>query len=219
MEDKKEKTDVEEKTGVKGTAGIKETTRNLLVFLAVSGGIAEYYSLFFRNGVFVMLQPGNVIQMILCAVNGSPEKVPVFLWPVLTFAAGVSVAELFRIVYRQFEGMRWQQTAILLCAVDFGAVGMLNGETGRFTDIMLAFTCGIITGVVYRLDYKGGSRLRSVLIAIAAFLVGMLFGRSIVNMFAEKAIWCCCLFMPVIYYMMTEKKPGPSRTGQDELHK
>lgn len=212
MADEKEKT--EKKQGT-----LKNKAGNLLVFLAVSVGMAEYYSLFSLDGIFVMLQPGNLIQMILCAINGKTKEMLIFLWPVLAFGAGLLIAEIFRIVYRQFGGMRWQQTVILLCAAGFAAVGMLNGEAGRFADIMLALSCGMITGIVCRLDNKGESRIKSALIAIAAFLVGMLFGRSIVNMFAQRAIWGCCLFMIVIYYMMAERKNGLSRTEQDELHK
>ncbi|MCM1569024.1 MAG: DUF1275 domain-containing protein [Roseburia sp.] len=194
--------------------------RNLLLFLSVSAGMAEYYSFFFRGGIFAVLQPGNIVQIVLCAVNGRKAEIPAFLWPILAFAAGALAAELIRRVYQQFEGMRWQQTAVLIGAMDIFAVGLLAGEAGKLSDILLAFTWGVLAEVGRRLSVGGEGRVRLAITAAVAFLVGVLFGHSMINMFGERGIWCCCLFLIVIYYMMAEKKRAfsPPEKGED-LHK
>lgn len=68
----------------------------IAVALSLVGGFLDAYSYLLKGGVFANAQTGNVVLMFLAMGGGAFRDMLRYLIPVLTFAAGILVAESFK---------------------------------------------------------------------------------------------------------------------------
>jgi len=78
-------------------------TFRLSALLALSGGFQDAYTYNVRDGVFSNAQTGNVVLMSQNLMMGQWGKALHYLFPVVTFALGVLVAEGIRYRYQKFH--------------------------------------------------------------------------------------------------------------------
>ena len=70
------------------------------ILLALSGGCMDAYSYLFRGQVFSNAQTGNMLLMGVNIAGGNFAVASKYFWPVLFFAVGIIIADMFNAVKR-----------------------------------------------------------------------------------------------------------------------
>ena len=71
-----------------------------MIFLTLSGGFQDAYTLLMRDGVFANAQTGNIVLMTGRIVHGDYANALHYLVPLTAFALGVLAAERLRAHFR-----------------------------------------------------------------------------------------------------------------------
>lgn len=134
----------------------------LSAILALSGGFQDAYTYNVRNKVFSNAQTGNVVLMSQHLMIGEWMKGLSYLFPILSFALGVLVAERIGHRYKKAKRIHWRQIVvaieiiILFCPVRYRASG--TKETDSFRDISARARVSWLFGVVsFQLQYQNGT--------------------------------------------------------------
>ena len=87
----------------------------LSAILALSGGFQDAYTYNVRNEVFSNAQTGNVVLMSQHLMMGEWMKGLSYLFPILSFAFGVLVAERIGHRYKKAKRIHWRQIVAHPC--------------------------------------------------------------------------------------------------------
>ena len=121
---------------------MSETFR-LGALLAVGGGFLDAYTYVCRGGVFANAQTGNMVLLGLHVVRGEWMKAVTYLIPVLAFALGVVLTEIFRAKYGSTR-LHWRQLVVLFEALLLVLVAFLPLGTGDMTaNVLVSFVCAV----------------------------------------------------------------------------
>ena len=112
------------------------------ILLALSGGCMDAYSYLFRGQVFSNAQTGNMLLMGVNIAGGNFAVASKYFWPVLFFAVGIIIADMFNAVKR-IKIVHWRQISVFLEAIILTAVMFLPESANDLANSLLSFACGI----------------------------------------------------------------------------
>lgn len=111
------------------------------VILALAGGFMDVYSYVARDGVFANAQTGNILLVGVHISEGDPLLALRYLFPVLSFAAGIMLADLF---HERFSSrIHWRQVTVLAEAVILLGVSFLPSAFNLPANCLTSFACGM----------------------------------------------------------------------------
>ena len=112
------------------------------ILLALSGGCMDAYSYLFRGQVFSNAQTGNMLLMGVNIASGNFAVASKYFRPVLFFAVGIIIADMFNAVKR-IKIVHWRQISVFLEAIILTAVMFLPESANDLANSLLSFACGI----------------------------------------------------------------------------
>ena len=206
-------------------------------FLALSGGFQDAYTYFTREEVFSNAQTGNVVLMSQHFMCGEWMAGLRYLFPILSFAVGVWVAEQIQGRYRYARKLHWRQSILLLEIVILFVVGFIPTRLDMKATALVSFYCAMqvqsfrkVNGYSYASTMCIGN-LRSGIAALSGYVrehkssqaEQMLYYFGIIFLFALgagvggvlsmnpavsiRAIWVSCALLLVSFCLMFIEKP------------
>ena len=206
-------------------------------FLALSGGFQDAYTYFTREEVFSNAQTGNVVLMSQHFMCGDWMAGLRYLFPILSFAVGVWVAEQIQGRYRYARKLHWRQSILLLEIVILFVVGFIPTRLDMMATALVSFSCAMqvqsfrkVNGYSYASTMCIGN-LRSGIAALSGYVrehkssqaEQMLYYFGIIFLFALGAgvggvlsmnpavsilaIWVSCALLLVSFCLMFIEKP------------
>ena len=206
-------------------------------FLALSGGFQDAYTYFTREEVFSNAQTGNVVLMSQHFMCGEWMAGLRYLFPILSFAVGVWVAEQIQGRYRYARKLHWRQSILLLEIVMLFVVGFIPTRLDMMATALVSFSCAMqvqsfrkVNGYSYASTMCIGN-LRSGIAALSGYVrehksqqaEQMLYYFGIIFLFALgagvggvlsmnpavsiRAIWVSCALLLVSFCLMFIEKP------------
>ena len=206
-------------------------------FLALSGGFQDADTYFTREEVFSNAQTGNVVLMSQHFMCGEWMAGLRYLFPILSFAVGVWVAEQIQGRYRYARKLHWRQSILLLEIVILFVVGFIPTRLDMMATALVSFSCAMqvqsfrkVNGYSYASTMCIGN-LRSGIAALSGYVrehksqqaEQMLYYFGIIFLFALgagvggvlsmnpavsiRAIWVSCALLLVSFCLMFIEKP------------
>lgn len=111
----------------------------MAAFIIMSGGLQDAYTYCCRDKVFANAQTGNIVLMSTHLFAGDWSGVSRYFVPVLSFMAGIFVAECVHRRYKRMEKVHWRQIIILAEIVLLFVVGFLPQEVNTFANALVSF--------------------------------------------------------------------------------
>lgn len=115
----------------------------LSAILSFSGGLQDAYTYNVRDSVFANAQTGNVVLMSQNLMMGNFNKGMHYLLPLLSFAAGIMVAEQIENKYKRSRQIHWRQLMLILEVIMLAAVGFLPSEFNMIANMAVSFSCAM----------------------------------------------------------------------------
>ena len=180
-------------------------------FIILSGGLQDAYTYCCRDKVFANAQTGNIVLMSTHLFAGDWAGVFRYFVPLISFMAGIFVAECVHRRYKCMEKVHWRQLIILAEIVLLFFVGFLPQEVNTFANALVSFVCAMqvqtfrkVRGHVYfhTHDREVLKKALTYFGVIGIFAVGAGLGSVLTARFAEKGIWVSCLLLAVSFLMM-----------------
>ncbi|SER44156.1 YoaK family protein [Lachnobacterium bovis] len=200
------------------------------VVLAVSGGFMDAYSFVCRGGVFANAQTGNMLLFGVHLSEGDWAKALRFFLPVMSFAIGIALAELFRIIFKEKNTLHWRQFSVFVEAIILFGVSFFSQRYNLIANSLISFACGIqvesfrkvlgnnaattmcignlrsaTQNMVTFLETQKIEALKKSLLyfgIISSFIIGAVIGNFFVKLFQETAIRMCSIFLMIALTMM-----------------
>ena len=202
----------------------------MAAFIIMSGGLQDAYTYCCRDKVFANAQTGNIVLMSTHLFAGDWAGVLRYFVPVISFMAGIFVAECIHRRYKHIEKVHWRQIIILAEIILLFAVGFLPQEVNTFANALVSFVCAMqvqtfrkVRGHAYAStmcignmrsgtdalcayfhthDKKILQKSMTYFAVIGVFAVGAGVGSVLTAHFAEKGIWVSCILLTVSFLMM-----------------
>ena len=204
------------------------------VFLSLSGGLQDAYTYLFRGKVFANAQTGNIVLMSTHLFAGDWAGVFRYFVPLISFMAGIFVAECVHRRYKCMEKVHWRQLIILAEIVLLFFVGFLPQEVNTFANALVSFVCAMqvqtfrkVRGHAYASTMCIGN-MRSGMDSLCSwvlnrnpaalkkslyywgiillFALGAGLGSLALDLCGAKAIWFSCLLLAVSFCLMFLKE-------------
>lgn len=213
---------------------VSESIR-LGTILALTGGFMDAYSYLVRGGVFANAVTGNIVQTGINLADGNLPRALYCFIPVLSFAAGVFVAECIREKFGDNGKIHWKEVILWAELVLVFLTGFMPQELNSIVNFSIAFVCAMqveafrkIRGKVFATtmctgNLRSGTELLSLGIlndnqekkqqAMHYYWIDLVFcggavvGFFVCRMFAERAIWFCLITLVIsILFIIRQKK-------------
>lgn len=202
----------------------------MAAFIIMSGGLQDAYTYCCRDKVFANAQTGNIVLMSTHLFAGDWSGVSRYFVPVLSFMAGIFVAECVHRRYKRMEKVHWRQIIILVEIVLLFVVGFLPQEVNTFANALVSFVCAMqvqtfrkVRGHAYAStmcignmrsgtdalcayfhthDKKILQKSMTYFAVIGVFALGAGCGSVLTARYAEKGIWVSCILLTISFLMM-----------------
>lgn len=115
----------------------------LSAILALSGGFQDAYTYNVRNEVFSNAQTGNVVLMSQYLMMGEWMKGLSYLFPILSFAFGVLVAERIGHRYKKAKRIHWRQIVVAIEIIILFVVGFIPHRYDMIATMLVSFSCSM----------------------------------------------------------------------------
>ncbi len=115
----------------------------LSAFLSFSGGLQDAYTYNVRDHVFANAQTGNVVLMSQNLMQGNWSDGIHYMFPLLSFAAGIFIAERIENRFKKSRGIHWRQIVLLIEIIMLGAVGFMPRSFNVIANMMVSFSCAL----------------------------------------------------------------------------
>ena len=115
----------------------------LSAILALSGGFQDAYTYNVRNEVFSNAQTGNVVLMSQHLMMGEWMKGLSYLFPILSFAFGVLVAERIGHRYKKAKRIHWRQIVVAIEIIILFVVGFIPHRYDMIATMLVSFSCSV----------------------------------------------------------------------------
>lgn len=201
---------------------VSESIR-LGTILALSGGFMDAYSYLVRGGVFANAVTGNIVQLGLNLAEGNFSRALYCFIPVLSFAAGVFVAEAIREKMGDDGSVHWKEAILYAELVLVFLAGFMPQQWNSIVNFSIAFVCAMQVEAFRKVHGKafattmctGNLRSGTELLSLGilhgdkekksqamhyywidlVFCGGAVLGFFGCRMFAERAIWFCLIML------------------------
>ncbi len=208
----------------------KSESFRLSALLSFSGGLQDAYTYNVRNGVFANAQTGNVVLMSQNFMMGNWQKGLQYMLPLLSFAAGIFLAERIECRFKSGKRIHWRQIILFIEIMLLTGVGILPAELSMVANMLVSFSCAMqvqtfrkVHGYGYAstmcignlrsgteslsqyLRTKNPSSLKKSLHffgIILIFAVGAGAGGVISSYLNIKTIWISSIILLIVMFMM-----------------
>lgn len=213
---------------------VSESIR-LGTILALTGGFMDAYSYLVRGGVFANAVTGNIVQTGINLADGNFARALYCFIPVISFAAGVFVAECIREKIGEDRKIHWKEAILLAEFFLVLAAGFMPQQLNSIVNFSIAFVCAMqveafrkIRGKAFATtmctgNLRSGTELLSTGIlkgdvekeklSLHFYWIDLVFGGGaaigffLCRMFKERAIWFCLITLAMaIIFIMQQKK-------------
>ena len=199
-------------------------------FIILSGGLQDAYTYCCRDKVFANAQTGNIVLMSTHLFAGDWADVFRYFVPLISFMAGIFVAECVHRRYKCMEKVHWRQLIILAEIVLLFFVGFLPQEVNTFANALVSFVCALQVQTFHKVrghayastmcigNMRSGTEalcayfrtkdkaiLKKALTyfaVILVFAVGAGVGSFVTGRLGEKSIWISCGLLLISFGMM-----------------
>ena len=203
-------------------------------FIILSGGLQDAYTYCCRDKVFANAQTGNIVLMSTHLFAGDWAGVFRYFVPVISFMAGIFVAECVHRRYKCMEKVHWRQLIILAEIVLLFFVGFLPQEVNTFANALVSFVCAMqvqtfrkVNGYSYAStmcigNLRSGTAALSVYMrekkpdqlrrslyyfgVILVFGIGAGIGGNLSANYGIHTIWVSCVFLGISFFLMGIEK-------------
>ena len=203
-------------------------------FIILSGGLQDAYTYCCRDKVFANAQTGNIVLMSTHLFAGDWAGVFRYFVPLISFMAGIFVAECVHRRYKCMEKVHWRQLIILAEIVLLFFVGFLPQEVNTFANALVSFVCamqvqtfrkvrghayastmcignlrsGTAALSVYMREKKTDQLRRSLYYfgVILVFGIGAGIGGNLSANYGIHTIWVSCVFLGISFFLMGIEK-------------
>lgn len=121
----------------------KSESFRLSALLSFSGGLQDAYTYNIRDGVFANAQTGNVVLLSQNFMSGQWSKGLHYLLPLVSFAAGIFLAERIESRYKNAARIHWRQIILFIEITLLFVVGLLPTNINMIANILVSFSCAM----------------------------------------------------------------------------
>ena len=121
----------------------KSESFHLSALLSFSGGLQDAYTYNMRNGVFANAQTGNVVLMSQNFMQGNWYKGLHYMIPLLSFAAGIFLAERIESRFKNSAKIHWRQIILVIEFILLLAVGFMPASFNMVANVLVSFSCAM----------------------------------------------------------------------------
>ena len=206
----------------------------LSAILALSGGFQDAYTYNVRNKVFSNAQTGNVVLMSQHLMVGEWMKGLSYLFPILSFAFGVLVAERIGHRYKKAKRIHWRQIVVAIEIIILFVVGFIPHRYDMIATMLVSFSCSMqvqsfrkVNGYGYAStmcigNLRSGTAALSMYLrdkkkeqlrqagyyfgVILAFAIGAGIGGVFSMLYGIHVIWISCGLLLVSFLLMSLEK-------------
>ena len=111
--------------------------------LAFSGGFQDAYTYNMRDHVFANAQTGNVVLMSQNFMQGNAVMGFHYMFPLLSFAAGIFIAEQIENKFKNSKGIHWRQIILFIEILMLGLVGFMPLKLNMIANMLVSFSCAM----------------------------------------------------------------------------
>ena len=115
----------------------------LSALLSFSGGLQDAYTYNVRDGVFANAQTGNVVLMSQNFMQGEWNKGLRYMLPLISFAAGIFLAERIESRFKTGSKIHWRQIILFIEIAMLLAVGFMPSGLNMLANIIVSFSCAM----------------------------------------------------------------------------
>ena len=115
----------------------------LSALLSFSGGLQDAYTYNVRDGVFANAQTGNVVLMSQNVMLGEWNKGLRYMLPLISFAAGIFLAERIESRFKTGSKIHWRQIILFIEIAMLLAVGFMPSGLNMLANSIVSFTCAM----------------------------------------------------------------------------
>lgn len=115
----------------------------LSAVLSFSGGLQDAYTYNVRDGVFANAQTGNVVLMSQNFMQGEWNKGLRYMLPLISFAAGIFLAERIESRFKTGSTIHWRQIILFIEIAMLLAVGFMPSGLNTLANIIVSFSCAM----------------------------------------------------------------------------
>ena len=202
--------------------------------LSLSGGFLDAYTYITRGGVFANAQTGNMVLMGLRLSERRWADSLSYLIPIISFAAGILLAEWIRSAFRHNQRFHWRQLVLgVECALLFAIGFVPSGDWNRAVNIAISFVCALqvesfrtMHGLTYATtmctgNLRSGTELlfrsmqskdRTLLISalkyyaiIGVFICGALGGFLAAGALGVRAVWIALVVLLFVFLLLWQR--------------
>ncbi|WP_138263409.1 YoaK family protein [[Clostridium] hylemonae] len=215
-----------------GTAAvpIHETFR-IAALLAVVGGFLDAYTYILRGGVFANAQTGNMVLLGVYAAQGRYRQAGYCIIPILAFALGVFITEVFKKYFTEKEFNIYEHWIIAIEIILLSVVGFVPASVpDSVVNVTISFVCSLqvnsfrkmknlpyastmCTGnlrsgteklfqYVINKETKAGIQAAHYFGIILLFILGAVAGTVLAFLWGIQSIWCCSILLGVVFVTM-----------------
>lgn len=215
-----------------GTAAvpIHETFR-IAALLAVVGGFLDAYTYILRGGVFANAQTGNMVLLGVYAAQGRYRQAGYCIIPILAFALGVFITEVFKKYFTEKEFNIYEHWIIAIEIILLSIVGFVPSSVpDSVVNVTISFVCSLqvnsfrkmknlpyastmCTGnlrsgteklfqYVINKETKAGIQAAHYFGIILLFILGAVAGTVLAFLWGIQSIWCCGILLGIVFVTM-----------------
>lgn len=202
--------------------------------LAMAGGFLDVYTYMTRGGVFANAQTGNIVFMGIRLAEGRFLVAASYLVPILSFLAGVMVAEHLRGRFTATGRIHWRQVVLLAEILILAAVAFIpSGAADIWVNSAVSFVSSLQThgfqkmvgapvattmctgnlkhaGAAISLFLKRRERTDMYLALryaglIVSFIIGAVCAVPLTGIMGCAAVLVCCIVMLLVFALMAKK--------------
>ena len=111
----------------------------LSAILSFSGGFQDAYTYNMRDHVFANAQTGNVVLMSQNFMQGNMVMGFHYMFPLLSFAAGIFIAEQIENKFKKSKGIHWRQIILFIEILMLGLVGFMPLKLNMIANMLVSF--------------------------------------------------------------------------------
>ena len=121
----------------------KSESFTLSSLLSFSGGLQDAYTYNVRGEVFANAQTGNIVLMSQNFMTGHWEIGLSYLIPLVSFIAGIFLAENIEGKFKANQKIHWRQIVLVIQIIVLVAVGFLPVSLNMLANALVSFSCAM----------------------------------------------------------------------------
>lgn len=115
----------------------------LSAVLSLSGGLQDAYTYNMRDRFFANAQTGNVVLMSQNFMQGNVMMGFHYMFPLLSFAVGIFVAERVENRFKNSRKVHWRQIILLIEILMLSMVGFMPEKFNMIANMLVSFSCAM----------------------------------------------------------------------------